>query len=358
MFANKGNSMKLYAVAFMMVMVCSSAIFAAGLPEKDEAVEFYPSAGILLPDGSVQTRINGRVYETENTADTLKLRAAIASEDQLSAKESGSSLFRTRLGCFFADNRRGRVVRIRIDDSVYELSTTGMTGYFSGELTFRPGKAGGEKNTLISYYAVLSEGDRRVFSGKIMPVASQGVSVISDIDDTIKISDVANKRELFKNTFIREYRAVAGMPDIYRRWAGKGAVFHYVSGSPWQMYSLLAGFCADAGYPAGEFSLKYADFLDGSVLSFLHADQYAFKKTEIEKIFSRFPERRFILVGDSGEKDPEVYAAIEERYPDRVLAVCIRDVSPSGETAKRIALLRKTGWCVFTDPSSLSALIP
>lgn len=53
---------------------------------------------------------------------------------------------------------------------------------------------------------------------------------------------------------------------------------------------------------------------------------YNQKIDQISQIFRHFPEREFILVGDSGERDPEVYREISRRFPDQVVEIIIRDV--------------------------------
>lgn len=85
--------------------------------------------------------------------------------------------------------------------------------------------------------------DGRVFKGSVQLVSPTGISVVSDIDDTIKETHVLNRHELAANTFLREFRGVPGMADLFRRWAaGDHIVFHYVSGSPWQLYPALSDF--------------------------------------------------------------------------------------------------------------------
>ncbi len=74
-----------------------------------------------------------------------------------------------------------------------------------------------EKNRILDIQAVLGVGDSRTFTGRVHLIASHGVSVISDIDDTIKHSQVTDKSELLQNTFLREFRAVEGMPELYQR---------------------------------------------------------------------------------------------------------------------------------------------
>jgi phosphatidate phosphatase APP1 len=157
-------------------------------------------------------------------------------------------------------------------------------------------------------------------------VETQGVSLISDIDDTIKHSAVTSgAREIFRNTFVKEYdsMAIEGVKEWYGQLYKMGVQVHYVSNSPWQVYPLLTSFFAMAGLPPGSFHLKqYSGMLQG-----IFEPVAERKKGTLERIFRDFPERKFILVGDSGEADLEVYTDVVTANPGRVLGVFIRDVT-------------------------------
>lgn len=75
----------------------------------------------------------------------------------------------------------------------------------------------------------------RSFKCTIYVLASNGISIISDIDDTIKISKVLSKRALLKHTFYNEFQPVDGMNELYQKWFEQKCQFHYVSASPWQL---------------------------------------------------------------------------------------------------------------------------
>ncbi len=154
----------------------------------------------------------------------------------------------------------------------------------------------------------------------------KGVSMISDIDDTIKHSAIGNgAKEMFRNTFIRELGdlTIEGVKEWYNKMASLGVKFHYVSNSPWQLYPVLVTFFTGAGLPKGSFHLKqYSGMLQG-----IFEPVAERKKGTLEKIMSDFPERRFILAGDSGEADLELYTDIVLANPGRVLGVFIRDVT-------------------------------
>lgn len=153
-----------------------------------------------------------------------------------------------------------------------------------------------------------------------------GVSMISDIDDTIKHSGISNgAREIFRNAFIRDLGdlTIDGVREWYTTMADLGVDFHYVSNSPWQLYPVLVSFFAQAGLPKGSFHLKqYTGMLQG-----IFEPVAERKKGTIERIVADFPGRRFILAGDSGEADLEVYTDIMLANPGRILGVFIRDVT-------------------------------
>ncbi|EFX00649.1 ATP-dependent RNA helicase [Grosmannia clavigera kw1407] len=163
-------------------------------------------------------------------------------------------------------------------------------------------------------------------------VEDRGVSLISDIDDTIKTSNIAlGTREIFRNTFVRELdgMAVDGTQTWYGQLRRLGVQFHYCSNSPWQLFPMLATFLACNGLPAGPLHLKqYSGMLQG-----IFEPVAERKRATLERILRDFPQRRFLLVGDSGEADLEVYTELVQAHPGRVLAIFIRDVTTPEQPA-------------------------
>ena len=145
----------------------------------------------------------------------------------------------------------------------------------------------------------------------------------------VGITSVEDHRAVLTNTFLREFEPVPDMPELYRACADMGFAFHYVSGSPWQLYRPLATFLEVAGLPYGSFDLKHFRLKDPSTIGMLQAHQ-ASKLEAIDPILTAYPRRRFILIGDSGEQDPEIYAQVAAAHPEQVVAVFIRNVT--GET--------------------------
>ncbi|KAJ2657760.1 hypothetical protein IWW48_004367 [Coemansia sp. RSA 1200] len=168
--------------------------------------------------------------------------------------------------------------------------------------------------------------DHRVITGLAHLVEPRGVSVVSDIDDTIKASNItAEKRIVLETAFARPLLAVPGMAALYRHWYQQGAEFHYVSNSPWQLYPTLDGFFHRHKFPPGSAHLRSFDPNDLlSIKNYTGTPQL--KRDTIGLLFRTFPERKFVLVGDCGEHDLETYAELAREFPGRVLRIYIRDL--------------------------------
>ncbi|KAL8976267.1 MAG: hypothetical protein Q9205_007690, partial [Flavoplaca limonia] len=168
--------------------------------------------------------------------------------------------------------------------------------------------------------------DRLSATDEIHITEPQGVSLITDVDDTIKHSAIgAGAREVFRNVFIRDLGdlRIDGVKEWYTKMASMGVKLHYVSNMPWQLFPVLMSFLSGAGLPKGSFHLKhYTGMLQG-----IFEPVAERKKGTLERILSDFPSRRFILVGDSGEADLELYTELVQANPGRILGVFIRDVT-------------------------------
>ncbi len=201
----------------------------------------------------------------------------------------------------------------------------------------RRGHAGG----WLQIDAATTDGHGRGL-GAVRFLEAEGLSVVSDVDDTIKITEVpAGKTRVLRNSLLLPFRAAAGMRERYVNLAavaeGAGeACFHYVSGSPWQLYQPLARFLFEQeSFPEGTVHMKNLrkNLLEpgalDTILAFALGGDLATleqKVRQITHLMMHLPRRDFILIGDSGEKDPEVYRAIANLFPGRVRKILIRDV--------------------------------
>ena len=311
---------------------------------RDKEVIPYPTYGYRKKDDASTWVIPLRVWVSKAR------RLAISDEvigifvsDMGNLDGADIERLRSRIRHFVADDDSGESVQLKFDDDpeerVYDLpGRTDFNGLIEHDLEIPAAKAaelltaqGSESGWLtITAAAEGFEG-----KGRVRLVEPRGLSIVSDIDDTIKISEIpAGKRIILRNTFLRDYAAVPEMAEMYRGF-GDQVMFHYVSGSPWQLYKLLDEFLVSGGdFPEGAFHMKnvrknllalesWQDFK-----KFTEGDEatLAQKVGQITRLFNNLPEREFILIGDSGEKDPEVFSEIRKTFGGRVREIIIRDV--------------------------------
>jgi phosphatidate phosphatase APP1 len=113
-------------------------------------------------------------------------------------------------------------------------------------------------------------------------------------------------------------------------------------------------------FPSGSFTLRSFRIKDRTFFSLFTSPEET-KIPAIESIVNRFPARRFILVGDSGEKDPEVYGEIARNHPDQIVRIFIRDVTDGDVSIERLEKafsgVGRDRWKVFRDAEELPGAI-
>ncbi len=335
--------------------------------KKDESVILFPTCATRLESGSWRVPVHGWIFELEPDSKWRRgTLAALASVLELDEIDEGSDsaeerIFRRRAQYFLADNERKKEIPLRAADRDFRSTPSKKGGHFDAtidlDLPNEPETTpGGAQDRWLDVEAITHPQDARVFKGRVQLLEASGLSVISDLDDTIKHSDVTKKRELLRNTFLREFRAVDGMSEFYARLAKRGAAFHYVSSSPWQLYPELAAFLVREKFPEGSFFLQSLRLKDRTFWSLFRSPE-ARKIARLTSIITAYPQRRYILIGDSAERDPEVYGAIARKFGDRVEAIYIRDVSNEDLKSERMKSAFEgvaAEKCVlFDDPAAL-----
>ncbi len=337
--------------------------------KSDEVVTFFETYGRRSPDRAAWiVNIHGWVHKQEERGGgrdvgLRQFQKALG----FGSNEAATELLKARARPFLVENKGERKISVRVGGAEFPVGETAENGHVVGTITLPvEGVAGlaqvrGFTNGWVPIRAVTRRDDRRDFLGAAQLIEETGISVISDIDDTIKITEVLNRKELLANTFLREFRPVPGMAEAYQRWARAGAVFHYVSASPWQLYGPLSEFLRKNGFPAGTLHMKLFRWKDSSFFD-LFASPEQSKPRDIEPILTAFPRRRFVLVGDSGEKDPEIYGEIARHRPDQVAAVFIRDVTgeraDSARYAQAFAGVPRDRWRMFLAADDLGPISP
>jgi phosphatidate phosphatase APP1 len=180
-----------------------------------------------------------------------------------------------------------------------------------------------------------------------IPPASCRYVVISDIDDTVMHTGVANKVRMLWRLFVEDAQSRVAFPGVgalYRALhAGASGdqqnPMLYVSRAPWGIYEVLEDFFDRHGIPVGP--ILFLREWGVSWTSPLPRKAEDHKRELIHNMLALYGELPFVLIGDSGQHDPEIYRQIVEEHPGRVLAVYIRNVSRDPKRIREIEDLAK-----------------
>jgi phosphatidate phosphatase APP1 len=165
----------------------------------------------------------------------------------------------------------------------------------------------------------------------LIPSPGARFGVISDIDDTILRTYVRNRARMLYLTLA--YNPLTrlsfdGTMELYRglRECGNGAPFFYVSKSMWNLFPLLDSFIAHQRLPRGPLILRQVGL-------FTPRQSIPHKANVISELLELYPRLEFILIGDSGERDLDLYLAAARANPGRIPIILIRNVSPVAQHA-------------------------
>ena len=162
---------------------------------------------------------------------------------------------------------------------------------------------------------------------------------------------------MLEQTFLLDFQGVPGMADLYQEWDRVGFSLQFVTSSPWQLYSPLRDFLDREQFPWSALSLKSVRFRDETLFDLFKKGTET-KPQVIEAILKNYPRRQFVLVGDSGEQDPEVYAGLLRRYPEQILKAFIRNVSAASPGDSRFSVvfdgIDGDRWQLFDHPGEIS----
>jgi phosphatidate phosphatase APP1 len=179
-----------------------------------------------------------------------------------------------------------------------------------------------------------------------IPDPGSSFGVISDLDDTVIQSRVANFLQAARTIMLGNARTrlpFAGVAAFYRALERGGdgrrrnPVF-YVSSSPWNIHDVIVEFLALQGIPEGPVLLRDWD-IELAALSSTRLRRH--KEPLIREILDVYPSMPFILIGDTSQRDPEIYREIVRTHPGRILAIYIRNVDPNPERLASVRALER-----------------
>ena len=220
-------------------------------------------------------------------------------------------------------------------------------GYFRVELRPGPRKAGWHEVELA-----IPDTKVKAIGRVLVPPDNAQFAVVSDIDDTVVYSHVMSKIRMlltvaFSNAYSR--KPFEGVGAFYRALHAGRNPFFYVSKSPWNLYVPLAEYLEVQALPEGPLFLRNLGLR-------MPRDH---KCTAISALLKAYPRLPFILIGDSGENDPEVYTDIVRRFPNRIRTIYIRSVNRKphrlAAIERLIAQVARTGCQLVLAPEAAHA---
>ncbi|WP_283642967.1 App1 family protein [Croceibacter atlanticus] len=280
-------------------------------------------------------------FQSYGTKTHLYLRGRALEDESIDLSKKGFfSLLRNTWKRFETDEVRHETLKIQLPNEQVLYSDTNSEGYYlvdeqTNDLTDSINEEGW-LNYEIAYDVFkdkLINLENRFPGEMLIPSESSKFGVISDIDDTLLETGVVSKlkwkvlvNSLFKHAENR--MAFAGAATIYSKLhqgiSGEEAnPIFYVSNSPWNLYRYLEYFLKHNNFPKGPILLR--DFR--TPFDKTKKRKVSHKEHEIKNIIKTYPNMEFVLIGDAGEHDIDIYLDVVKHYPDRIKAIYIRTVN-------------------------------
>ncbi|HEY0626462.1 MAG TPA: phosphatase domain-containing protein [Allosphingosinicella sp.] len=276
----------------------------------------------------------------------LRLKGRIVRyEKPLDAGEGMLTRLRAMMEIYNSNEIAGVAVRLEAYDQVIDI-VSDEEGYFMFELPIdRPLP----EKTLWEQVKLSTPGTEMQQAEVEVPVLAPGSDnnwgIISDIDDTVIETGATNFLKNWRRVLVerpQDRLAVPGASTLYKMIAedhvSPARPFFYVSSSPWNLYGFITEFMELNGIPHGAMFLKDYGIDDNQFIKKGHDEH---KLAAIETVLAFYPDLRFLLIGDNGQKDVTIYAKAVEDFGERVAAVFIRDVDGSCRSGPEGELLRK-----------------
>ena len=276
--------------------------------EGEVEVTIYPTYG-FVQDGRWVISLRGRVHQKRKLPDEAVAKLLAQS---IKCESPRLDIIVARSQNFTDDSRSHQTIVIAFDSDPdkeqYTFPKSDLNGLIERDIELSDDKArkllDAQGETVWLSFRVVSDGHGG--SGRVRLLEAEGLSVVSDIDDTIKVTIVpGDKDAVLRRTLCEDFKAVPGMAKKYSEEWGH-ASFHYVSGGPWQLYRPLSDFLirGEGRFPEGSFHLTYhpknflaedtREVLIEAIVGSL-GRTFSHKVKEISKLMQRLPGREFIL---------------------------------------------------------------
>jgi len=286
-------------------------------------------------------------YRTYGTARRLYIKGRVMEDKKIASAGDKDTILNNLLNMykrFESDEIPNARLKVILNDEEHEV-TTDKEGYFVLDLNpltpILNEKLWHQIPLQLIYAPIPFQEGLQVQAEVMIPPADAEYGIISDIDDTIVKTTATSLLAMSRITLLNNAKTrlpFAGVSEFYKalqlgRNGKRNNPFFYVSSSPWNLYDLLKDFLDLNNIPEGPLLLRDFGF---DYQPHKEKGHMGHKFNEIKQILEAYPHLNFILIGDSGQEDPVIYREVVQQFPDRVLAIYIRDVQL--EERKKIAI--------------------
>lgn len=276
-------------------------------------------------------------YRTYGTPHRMYIKGRVLEDKKIASAGDKDTILNNILNMykrFESDEVPGAELLARLGQSEYEV-TTDKEGYFVlklvPEIPLVREDLWYEVPLELKTAPLFFEQGLKTFAEVMIPPEDAEYGIISDIDDTVVKTTATNLLAMSRTTFLNNAKTrlpFPGVAEFYKalqlgRNGKRNNPFFYVSSSPWNLYDLLKEFLDLNEIPAGPLLLRDFGFDHKKEEEQGHMGH---KLKEIKQILEAYPHLGFVLVGDSGQEDPAIYSEVVRLYPNRILAIYIRDV--------------------------------
>ncbi|KAH8909269.1 hypothetical protein BR93DRAFT_944504 [Coniochaeta sp. PMI_546] len=333
-----------------------------------DAVWLFDNVAHRGPRGKWEAEFVAAVLAQDPSCKVADVVSQVAEMAGLSKDAQETATIARRITPFLMDIQPGRLVNASFGSGTkLKLGPGGRNGISSDIRQLPSGNAG----DVVTTTAEVPSGANGLLEMKTLYTEPDGWAVISDVDDTIKVTMTSDPIGILRSTFISTPAPITGMPELYahvHKLLGPQSPFFYLSASPYNLYPFLRSF-RNQYYPFGELILRDASWLTiPGLLSNLTLGTEDYKVDRMEKIHRWLPKKKVICIGDSTQSDPEAYGDVWRAFPGWVRVILIRkvtDIASVGIEAKNAPERFEKAfegvpdnvWHVFEDPSECYKII-
>ncbi|GJN75134.1 actin filament organization protein app1 [Purpureocillium lilacinum] len=335
----------------------------------DDLVWLLDNTAFKTGGGAWQAEFVAAVFEREPRGKVVDMVTGIVRAVGLADDAAERKTVEERIVPFLWDIRPLRTVAVTQHHRRGELKLgpTNVNGLSSNVLAVPSGSRG----SLVKSSTKVGGGEGAIVDMQTYYAGPDGWGIISDIDDTIKITKTSDPVGILRETFVEEPSPIPGMPELYAKAKSllpKDTAWFYLSASPYNLYPFLKQFRKQF-YPPGTLILRDSSWKTvAGLLSALTLNTEEYKVDRMNKINSWLPERKMIVIGDSTQSDPEAYGEVYRTKPGWIKLILIRkatDVASFGideknepeRFEKAFKDIPREAWHVFEDPSECLQII-